>query len=89
VDVLGLDHLRRALRQGDGVLIVSNHAANADPYVLLTAGDLLGCPFYYPVAWQLLVIYGRLGRWALRHHGCFSLNREGNSLAAWRPVVWQ
>ncbi len=87
VEVYGLDHLRRALDRGDGVMIVTNHAANPDPYVLLTAADRLGRPFYYLVAWQLLEIYGDIGRRILRRHGCFSINREGTGLAGYRLAV--
>jgi 1-acyl-sn-glycerol-3-phosphate acyltransferase len=86
-EIYGLDHLRRAVDRGDGVLIVSNHAANPDPYLLLAVGDKLGLPFYYLVAWQLLEIYGLTGRWILRRHGCFSINREGTGLAGYRRAV--
>jgi 1-acyl-sn-glycerol-3-phosphate acyltransferase len=87
VEVYGLDYLRRALDRGDGVMIVTNHAANPDPYVLLTAADRLGRPFYYLVAWQLLEIHGNIGRRILRRHGCFSINREGTGLAGYRLAV--
>lgn len=87
IDIYGFDHLRRAVDQGAGVMIVSNHAANPDPYLLLAASDQLGRPFYYLVAWQLLALYGLIGRWTLRRHGCFSINREGTGLAGFRRAV--
>ncbi len=87
IAIYGFDHLRQSVERGEGVMIVSNHAANPDPYLLLAVGDQLGRPFYYLVAWQLLAIYGRIGRWTLRRHGCFSINREGAGLTGLRRAV--
>ena len=87
VDVQGLDNLRQALAQGDGVLVTSNHAGHADAFVFLIAGDRLGVPFYYMVAWQTLHLLGPVGRGVLRRHGCFSVDREANDFRAFRRAV--
>jgi 1-acyl-sn-glycerol-3-phosphate acyltransferase len=86
VQVRGLEHLRAAVDQG-GVLLTPNHAGHADGYVLSRAGDQLGRPCYFMVAWQVLAKHGFLGRQALRYHGCFSVDREGNDLRAFRQAV--
>src|SRR6266540_5367987 len=61
VEVQGVEHLRRALDQGHGVLITPNHAAHADGYVLYTAADLVDRPFFFMVAWQVFAKHGFLG----------------------------
>ncbi|MGH7129125.1 MAG: 1-acyl-sn-glycerol-3-phosphate acyltransferase, partial [Planctomycetaceae bacterium] len=72
IEVRGLDHLRRALAEGKGVLITPNHSAHADALVLLEAAHELGTPFYFMTAWQVIGMawWGR--RMVLRQHGCFS-----------------
>jgi 1-acyl-sn-glycerol-3-phosphate acyltransferase len=87
VNVLGLESLREALAQGHGVLIISNHAAHPDPFVFLRAGDELGTPFNYMVAWQTLHLLGFVGREILRRHGCFSVDRDSNDFRAFRQSV--
>lgn len=87
VEIQGLEHLRAAVARGDGVLIISNHAANADPFVFLKASDQLGLPFYYMTAWQIFAYENWLNRRILRRHGCFSVNREGDDLRAVRQAI--
>ncbi len=87
VDVRGLQVLRGAIDRGDGVLIVTNHPANPDPFVFLQAADRLGCPFYYMAAWQVFQREGWLGRCILAWHGCFSVNREDDDYRAVRQAL--
>jgi 1-acyl-sn-glycerol-3-phosphate acyltransferase len=87
VQIHGLEHLQRAVDQGCGVLITSNHATHADPFVLLAAGDRLGRPFYHMVAWQSFYLLPRISRLVIRWHGCFSVDREGNDVRAFRQAV--
>src|SRR5262245_59800461 len=77
VELHGIEHLRRAVADGHGVLITPNHPTHADPFVLLDASDRLELPFYFMTAWQVFAMTHPLGRRVLRHHGCFSINREG------------
>jgi 1-acyl-sn-glycerol-3-phosphate acyltransferase len=87
VEVRGLEHLREPVERGHGVLITPNHAGHADAYVLPHAADQVGRPFHFMVAWQVIAKHGFLGRLTLRTHGCFSVDREGNDLRAFRQAV--
>jgi 1-acyl-sn-glycerol-3-phosphate acyltransferase len=87
IEVRGLAQLREAVGRHQGVLITPNHAAHSDPFVLLRAGDKLGRPFCYMVAWQSFLLLRPLARWVIRRHGCFSVDREGNDLRAFRQAL--
>jgi 1-acyl-sn-glycerol-3-phosphate acyltransferase len=87
VEVRGLEHLREAAGRDKGVVITPNHAAHSDPFVLLRAGDAVGRPFYYMVAWQSFLLLSPFARWVIRRHGSFSVDREGNDLRAFRQAV--
>jgi hypothetical protein len=87
VEVRGLGHLRGALARDQGVLITPNHAAHSDPFVMLAVGDRAGRPFYYIAAWQSFQILSLVARWMIRLHGCFSIDREGSDLRAFRRAV--
>ncbi len=84
VHVRGLEHVRWAIEQGHGVLITPNHASHADCFALYEASDQLDLPFYVMVAWQVFHQGGWLKRLVLRHHGCFSVDREGTDYHALR-----
>jgi 1-acyl-sn-glycerol-3-phosphate acyltransferase len=86
VKVRGAEHVREALGQGHGVLITPNHASHADCLALYEAADQVGVPFYVMVAWQVLHYGGWLKRMILRHHGCFSVDREGTDFSALREA---
>jgi 1-acyl-sn-glycerol-3-phosphate acyltransferase len=87
VDVRGLEHLREAAGRDQGVVITANHAHHSDPFVMLRAGDALGRPFYYMVAWQSFQLLSPFSRWVIQRHGSFSVDREGNDLRAFRQAV--
>jgi hypothetical protein len=76
--------LREALAAGHGILITPNHASHADPYVLLDVADQLQQPFFFMVAWQVFADQGVFGRFVLRSHGSFSVNRESTDWTALR-----
>jgi 1-acyl-sn-glycerol-3-phosphate acyltransferase len=86
IDVGGLEHLRSAVASG-GVLITPNHSVHYDTYALYEAADRLRRPFYVLTAWQVFAMSGWLERWNLRSHGCFSIDREGADLKAFRRCV--
>jgi 1-acyl-sn-glycerol-3-phosphate acyltransferase len=86
VDVRGLEHVRDAVDQGNGVLITPNHASHADCHSLYAAVDQLGYPVYVMVAWQVFARDGWLRAMLLRHHGGFSIDREGTDLSAIREA---
>ena len=87
VEVRGLEQVRAAQAQGHGILLTPNHSSHADPFVLYAAADELCCPFYVMIAWQNFVRDGWLRTMALRHHGGFSVDREGTDLQAVRQAV--
>jgi len=86
IDVRGLEHVRGAVDRGCGVLITPNHSSHADCFALYEAADRLGLPFYVMVAWQVFHQGGWLKQRILRHHGCFSVDREGTDMAALRKA---
>jgi hypothetical protein len=69
------------------VLITPNHAAHADAFAVYHLAEQLRIPFYGMIAWQNFVRDGALRAWVLRQHGGFSVDREGNDLAAFRQAV--
>ena len=87
VEVHGLENIRRAVAEDRGVLVTPNHPGHADCYAFSAAADHLGCNFYFMIAWQVFQRGGRIRRRALRHHGCFSVDREGTDMRAFRQAV--
>ena len=86
VEVRGLESVREACAKGSGILITPNHASHADCFALYAASDQLGLPFYVMVAWQVFQRGNALHRLGLRHHGCFSIDREGTDMNAMRAA---
>ncbi|NIP84656.1 MAG: glycerol acyltransferase, partial [Planctomycetales bacterium] len=87
IDVEGLEHVRRAIGAGQGVLITPNHAGHADCYLLLEALTRLAGPSYVMTAWQVFQMMPRWQQVAYCQHGCFSVNREGRDFRAFRQAV--
>jgi 1-acyl-sn-glycerol-3-phosphate acyltransferase len=87
VQVGGLEPLRSLLAQGAGVLIAPNHPGHADSYALYEAAHLLGRPFYVMTAWQVFAMASRWERWIYQRLGCFSVDREGTDLRAFKRAV--
>jgi hypothetical protein len=87
IELRGLEHLRQALADNHGVLIAPNHFSYADPFVLLNASDRVHLPFYFMTAWQVFESSCALTRLVMRQHGCFSVDREGADVRAFRQAV--
>jgi hypothetical protein len=87
IEVRGAEHLQAALAAGQGVVITPNHSSHADSYVLYHAAEVLACPLYFMTAWQVFVMSTRLERWVMQHHGCFSVDREGTDMRAFKQAV--
>lgn len=87
VEVRHLDRLQAATASGQGVLITPNHSGHADAYIMYDVADSLGAPFYFMTAWQVFQQVGTIGKLMLQHHGCFSIDREGTDLKAFRQAV--
>jgi len=87
VEVRGVEYLKGPVEAKCGVLITPNHAAHADPFVVYEAADELRRPFYFLAAWQVFGRLGMLERIMLQWHGCFSVDREGTDMQAFRQAV--
>jgi len=87
VEVRGAENLSGVLAEDCGVLITPNHCSHADCYAIHGAADQLGCCFQFMIAWQVFQRGNRLRRLALRQHGCFSVDREGTDMRAFRQAV--
>ncbi len=87
VEVRGLEHLRAAIDVGHGILITPNHSGHSDPQAMLVVAEQMGMPFYFMSAWQVFFRQRWLGRLILQHHGCFSIDREGTDLKAFRQAT--
>lgn len=87
VQIRGSEHLRKAIDDECGILIVPNHSGHADPPILYVAADRVGMPFYFMAAWQVFARVNRLRQWLFQVHGCFSVDREGSDRQAFRQAV--
>ncbi len=87
VEVRQLDNLQMAVKSGQGVLITPNHSGHADAYIMYDIADKLGRAFYFMTAWQVFQQQSFFGKWMLRHHGCFSIDRESTDLKAFRQAT--
>lgn len=87
IEVRQLEHLKKALEAEYGVLITPNHSSHADPFVVYDVADRLKRPFYFMAAWQIFGKLSMLERIMLRQHGCFSVDREGSDMRAFRQAV--
>ncbi len=87
VEVHGLENLRRCVDAKQGVLITPNHSCHADPTVLYWVADQLKMPLYFMAAWQIFSKANWFRLMFLRHHGCFSVDRDGTDITALRRSV--
>src|SRR5687768_10743507 len=87
LDISGIEHVQRALKDGAGVMITPNHSFHYDSYVLIEASHRVGTPFHFLSAWQVFAMSKWFEQWVLQWHGCFSINREGSDLAAFKTAV--
>jgi hypothetical protein len=87
IEVRGLEHVRAAMRAGGGTLITPNHPGHADCYLLWDALLRLPKPPYVMTAWQVFEMAKPFDQLVYRQHGCFSVDREGTDLNAFRLAV--
>jgi 1-acyl-sn-glycerol-3-phosphate acyltransferase len=87
IEAHGLEYVRQAVAANCGVLITPNHPSHADCYAFYGAAEQVGCPCYAMIAWQVFQRSKWLRRIAMRHHGCFSVDREGTDLRAFRQAI--
>ncbi|HBV62550.1 MAG TPA: 1-acyl-sn-glycerol-3-phosphate acyltransferase [Rhodopirellula sp.] len=72
----GLEHLKRSLERGDGILLAPNHCRYADPLVLGWPARLLKTNVYAMASWHLFN-QGKFDGFAIQKMGGFSIHREG------------
>jgi len=87
IDVRGLERLEETVAKYRGVMITPNHPGSADAYVMYHVADRLDRPFFFMAAWQLFGSSSWLVQQILRHHGVFSVDREGVDLRAFKQAV--
>ena len=87
VKLRGMNHLKSAMDSGAGILITPNHSFHYDSYVLGHAAHECGRPFHFLTAWQVFAMSTPLQRWVMQRHGCYSIDREGADLGAFKRSV--
>jgi 1-acyl-sn-glycerol-3-phosphate acyltransferase len=87
VEIQGLENLQQCLAEKKGILIAPNHSCHADPTVLYWVADQLKTPFYFMATWQIFMRASWIRLMVLRHHGCFSVDRDGTDIRAFRQAV--
>ena len=85
--VQGAENVRKLIDEGMGVLITPNHATHADAFSMYAAADKVGTPFHFLSTWHVFDNSGFCGQKALQWHGCFSIDREGADMQAFRTSV--
>jgi hypothetical protein len=83
----GVEYLKDVLENDCGVLITPNHSSHADPLVLYRISDKVKKPFYFMAAWHVFATVNVIRQIMFRWHGCFSVDREGTDMRAFRQSV--
>ncbi|MEI7901082.1 MAG: 1-acyl-sn-glycerol-3-phosphate acyltransferase [bacterium] len=86
VEVLGVEHLKKSLDAGHGIMITPNHSRPCDPMVLAHLWKAVGRSFYI-MASAHLFMQSRLQAFLLRRAGAFSVYREGMDREALKCAV--
>lgn len=87
IEIRNLAGVQQALQQPAGILITPNHSFHYDSYVMIETSHRLQRPFHFLTAWQVFEMGRPFDRWMLQRHGCYSINREGNDLQAFKTSV--
>jgi 1-acyl-sn-glycerol-3-phosphate acyltransferase len=87
IEIRGLDHLRSCIDERQGILITPNHSSHADPTVMYWVADQLKIPFYCMATWQIFARSNWIRLLVLRQHGCFSVDRDGTDIRAFKQAV--
>ncbi|MBW8015355.1 MAG: 1-acyl-sn-glycerol-3-phosphate acyltransferase [Planctomycetes bacterium] len=87
VEIQNIDKLFTVINEGCGVLITPNHSSHADPLVMYKVCDDIKLAFYFMAAWQIFEKANWFRKLNFRLHGCFSVDREGTDMRAFRQAV--
>ncbi|GAC1469092.1 MAG: 1-acyl-sn-glycerol-3-phosphate acyltransferase [Isosphaeraceae bacterium] len=86
-EMSGVEHLRRVVERGDGVLITPNHPDYCDPGVIFELSRRVELPFCYMAAYQIFSGGKGLMKFLLPRIGVFPVDREGADRAAFTAGV--
>ena len=86
VECRGVEHLRRSLDAGHGILLTSNHCRPSDPMTLGMLSLNVRRPFYMMASWHLFR-QSRFQTWLLPRIGAFSVYREGMDREALKTAI--
>ena len=87
VDIRGIENLKNLLDSDCGVLITPNHSSHTDPLVMWEIAGRVDTHLYFMAAWQVFARTHWLRQQEFRWHGCFSVDREGADMRAFRQAV--
>ncbi|MGI9517302.1 MAG: lysophospholipid acyltransferase family protein [Pirellulaceae bacterium] len=79
--------VRDAMSEGHGVMITPNHSSHADPHAIYDAADLVRTPIFIMATWHVFDVRKKFGQWLLQKHGCFSVDRDGADLKAFKEAI--
>src|SRR5207245_4022128 len=82
----GVEHLRRSLAAGHGILVAPNHCRPFDPMAMGLLGIQINRPVHAMGSWHLFM-GSRFQRWLIRRLGAFSVYREGTDREALRAAT--
>ena len=82
IEVKNPEVLQDLISDDIGVMLTPNHSSHADPFAVYGISDVVNCPMYFMVAWEVYGNASWLKRLGLSHHGCFSVDREGTDMRA-------
>ena len=87
IEIRGLENLQRAIDDGCGIIITANHSSHTDPPIMYEIARKVGTYLYFMAAWQVFDRDNWLRQQLFRRHGCFSVDREGADMRAFRQAV--
>ena len=87
IEIRGLENLEKATAENAGVMITPNHSGHCDPILVYRAAEAINNPFYFMCAWQVSNKSNHFRRLMFRTHGCFSVDREGMDMRAFRRAM--
>lgn len=87
IEMQGLENLTDALKDGCGVMITPNHSSHTDPPILWEVAAKTKTYLYFMAAWQVFAKANPLRQRVFQRHGCFSVDREGTDMRAFRRAV--
>lgn len=82
----GLEHLKRSVAEGHGILITPNHCRLSDPPLLGTLWGQVGREFF-TMASSHLFVEGGVNAWLMKVMGAFSIHRESLDHESLRMAV--